>query len=88
MATCASISSRTSAAIYSAPRGDSVRQQVWLIDGVMEVAVGDEKWRLERGDCLAMRLDRPIAYCNPGRKPARYMVALCTLPERVSARKP
>jgi transcriptional regulator with XRE-family HTH domain len=55
-------------------------QQVWMIEGVMEVSVGREQWRLETGDCLAMRLDRPIVYRNPTRKPARYLVALATLP--------
>jgi transcriptional regulator with XRE-family HTH domain len=55
-----------------------VEQQVWMIDGTMEVGVGDERWRLEAGDCLAMRLDRPITYRNPTRRAARYLVALAT----------
>ena len=50
-----------------------------MIDGVMELTVGDAQWRLETGDCLAMRLDQPIVYRNPTRKPARYLVALATL---------
>ena len=53
-----------------------VEQQVWMIDGTMEVGVGEERWRLEAGDCLAMRLDRPITYRNPTRHAARYLVAL------------
>jgi transcriptional regulator with XRE-family HTH domain len=57
-----------------------IHQQVWMIDGVMEMTVGDAQWRLETGDCLAMRLDVPIVYCNPTRKPSRYLVALATLP--------
>jgi transcriptional regulator with XRE-family HTH domain len=51
-------------------------QQVWMIDGVMEVTVGETRFRLASGDCLAMRLDRPTAYRNPTRKPARYLVVL------------
>jgi transcriptional regulator with XRE-family HTH domain len=62
------------------PRDTEVHQQVWMIDGVMELTVGEEHWRLETGDCLAMRLDSPIVYRNPTRKPARYMVALVSLP--------
>jgi transcriptional regulator with XRE-family HTH domain len=62
------------------PRDTEVHQQVWMIDGVMELTVGEEQWRLETGDCLAMRLDSPIVYRNPTRKPARYMVALVSLP--------
>jgi transcriptional regulator with XRE-family HTH domain len=64
----------------SPPREVDIHQQVWMIDGVMDVSVGDAQWRLETGDCLAMRLDQPIVYRNPTRKPARYLVALATLP--------
>jgi transcriptional regulator with XRE-family HTH domain len=63
-----------------------IHQQIWMIDGVMEMSVGDSHWRLETGDCLAMRLDRPTVYRNPTRKPARYLVALASLPF-VSSRK-
>ena len=65
-------------ALDTAAREVEIHQQVWMIDGVMEVTVGDAHWRLETGDCLAMRLDRPIVYRNPTRKPARYLVALTT----------
>jgi len=57
-----------------------IHQQIWMIDGVMDMMVGDAHWRLETGDCLAMRLDRPIVYRNRTRKPARYLVALVSLP--------
>ena len=62
------------------PRDNEVHQQVWMIDGTMELTVGDTLWRLEAGDCLAMQLDQPIVYRNPARRPARYLVALVTLP--------
>jgi quercetin dioxygenase-like cupin family protein len=61
-------------------RETEVHQQVWMIDGEMEVSVGDAHWRLAAGDCLAMRLDRPIVYRNPTQREARYLVALVTLP--------
>jgi hypothetical protein len=67
-------------AYESGPREVEIHQQVWIIEGVMEVSVGREQWRLKRGDCLAMRLDGPIVYRNPTRKPARYLVALATQP--------
>jgi transcriptional regulator with XRE-family HTH domain len=67
-------------AFDTAAREADIHQQVWMIDGVMEMTVGDAHWRLEAGDCLAMRLDRPIVYRNPSAKPARYLVALATLP--------
>ena len=61
-------------------RETEVHQQVWMIDGEMDVSVGDAQWRLAAGDCLAMRLDRPIVYRNPTQREARYLVALVTLP--------
>jgi transcriptional regulator with XRE-family HTH domain len=63
-----------------------VHQQVWMIDGEMDVTVGETCWHLSAGDCLAMRLDRPIVYANPTRRPARYLVALATLPSPSSRR--
>jgi len=59
-------------------RDAEVHQQVWLIEGRMEVTVGATRWTLDAGDCLAMRLDQPIAWHNPTDKPARYLVALVT----------
>lgn len=64
----------------SVAREIDIHQQIWMIDGAMEMTVGDEHWRLETGDCLAMRLDRPIGYHNPTLAPARYLVALVPLP--------
>jgi len=66
----------------SVARDADIRQQVWMIDGVIEITVGDDVFRLEAGDCLAMRLDRPIVYRNPGRKAVRYLVALATVTPR------
>jgi transcriptional regulator with XRE-family HTH domain len=59
-------------------READTRQQVWMIDGTMDVTVGTTTWRLEAGDCLAMGLDDAIVYRNPGRRDARYLVALVT----------
>ena len=61
-------------------RESDVYQQVWLLEGVMEISAGDGHWRLEPGDCLAIREDLHISYANPGKQPARYLVALVTLP--------
>lgn len=67
-------------------RDNEVHQQVWMIAGAMEITVGDVVWHLEAGDCLAMRLDAPIVYRNPGATAARYLVALVTQPQ-VSVRR-
>lgn len=60
----------------TAGRDADIHQQVWMIDGVMEIAHGPSSWRLEAGDCLAFRLDAPVQFRNPGARPARYLVAL------------
>lgn len=66
-------------------READTRQQVWMIDGTMEVTMGDATWRLEAGDCLAMGLDQAIVYRNPTRREARYLVALVTRPGPASS---
>ena len=57
-------------------REPALHEQVWVLEGRIELSVGEERYRLEAGDCLAMQLDRPTAFYNPGRKPARYLVAI------------
>lgn len=69
-------------AYEQAARESEVHQQVWMIDGAMQVSVGRETWRIEAGDCLAMRLDAPVVWHNPTKKSARYLVALVSLPWR------
>jgi transcriptional regulator with XRE-family HTH domain len=54
----------------------SVCQQVWLLEGRMELTVGRQQHKLQAGDCLAMRLDEPVMFHNPTRKPARYVVVI------------
>lgn len=66
-------------------RDPPVHQQIWVLEGRIDVAWGDERHRLDAGDCFALRLDRPLSYHNPTRKPARYAVVLVqpgALPDR------
>jgi len=65
-------------AYETSTRDAEVHQQVWLIEGRMEVTVGATLWTLAPGDCLAVRLDQPIAWHNPTDQTARYLVALVT----------
>ncbi|PWC89133.1 DNA-binding protein [Azospirillum sp. TSH100] len=62
----------------SGNRAASVDQQVYLLDGTIELTVGEVTHRLSTGDCLAMRLDRPTGFHNPTDRTARYIVALTT----------
>jgi transcriptional regulator with XRE-family HTH domain len=64
-------------AYETGPRQPRLYQQVWVHEGAIDITVGDERHRLQAGDCLALVLDRPLMYHNPTRKPARYAVVLC-----------
>ena len=60
------------------PRQPRVWQQVWVLEGRIELTLGTQRHRLDAGDCLAMELDQPLSYHNPTRKAARYAVVLCS----------
>ncbi|HEY8515638.1 MAG TPA: XRE family transcriptional regulator [Candidatus Binatia bacterium] len=57
-----------------------VHQQVWVLDGEIEVTIGTERHRLRKGDCLAMQLDGPSMLHNPTHKTARYAVVSASEP--------
>ncbi len=58
-----------------------VHQQIWVLEGDIDVRVGDEWHHLHMGDCLAFILDRPTGFhnrtqqsgalCGRHREPAR-----------------
>lgn len=55
-------------------------QQVWVQEGRIEVTVGGHRYDLHADDCLAMRLDAPVRFRNPGRRAARYVVVVSAGP--------
>lgn len=57
-------------------RQTPLHHQVWVLDGKMNVTVGEQEYELSAGDCLAFVLDRPTAYRNPARRPARYALVI------------
>jgi transcriptional regulator with XRE-family HTH domain len=63
--------------VFDAPvREMRVFQQIWVLEGTIEITVGHERHRLNAGDCLAMQLDRATTFHNPTRKPTRYAVVV------------
>ena len=64
-------------AYETGPRQPRQLQQVWVLEGSIELTLGERRHRLDAGDCLAMVLDCPITYHNPTPRPARYAVVLC-----------
>lgn len=67
-------------AFDSGARDTRVHQQVWVLDGAVEVSVGDERHQLRAGDCFAFVLDRPTAFRNRSRRKARYAVVIVGQP--------
>ncbi len=65
---------RARVAFETGGRDLRIQQQIWVLEGEMEITLGAECHRLREGDCLAMELDRPTLFYNPTRKPARYAV--------------
>jgi transcriptional regulator with XRE-family HTH domain len=71
---------RAHVAYETGPREPVVHQQIWVLAGTIEVTLGEDTHRLDAGDCLAHRLDRPVAYRNPTRETARYAVVIVSTP--------
>jgi transcriptional regulator with XRE-family HTH domain len=63
-------------AFEASARDMRVHQQVWILEGTMDITLGAERHRLREGDCLAMQVDRPTMFHNPTRKRARYLVVV------------
>jgi transcriptional regulator with XRE-family HTH domain len=53
-----------------------IEQQVWVLEGEIEMTIGDAVTLLGTGDCLSMGLDKPITFHNPGQNDTRYAVIL------------
>jgi transcriptional regulator with XRE-family HTH domain len=62
------------------PREPVMHQQVWVIEGAIDITVGADRHRIAAGDCLAMVLDKPIMFHNPHTAAARYAVVLASMP--------
>jgi transcriptional regulator with XRE-family HTH domain len=59
-------------------RSVGVSQQIWIIEGEIELGLGDETYRLSAGDCLCMDIEQPTIFRNVSGQSARYLVALTT----------
>jgi transcriptional regulator with XRE-family HTH domain len=57
-------------------RDENVYQQIWIMEGVMEITIGEKRYRLRERDCLAMQLGQPTMFHNPSKKPSRYAVVI------------
>lgn len=67
-------------AYETAARPRVTHQQIWVLRGVIEIALGDDRYELRTGDCLAMVLDRPVTFHNRTTKPVHYCVVIASGP--------
>lgn len=58
-------------------RKNPLEQQIWVLEGQMDVTHGSQQYTLKSGDCLAVRFHLPLTFSNPGSQPAKYIVAIC-----------
>lgn len=69
-------------------RALGISQQIWMIEGKIELLVGTDLHHMAAGDCLAMRVDQLTVFRNPAGQSARYVVALTAdRPRQDSARR-
>ncbi|MGL4241980.1 MAG: helix-turn-helix domain-containing protein [Beijerinckiaceae bacterium] len=54
----------------------NLHQLVWVLEGTLAMTVDGETQDLGPGDCMQMRLDRPIGFQNRTRANTRYAVVL------------
>jgi len=51
-------------------------QQIWVLEGEMQITTDQKVWHLQTGDCLALVLGPRIVFHNPTTHAARYLLAL------------
>ncbi len=56
--------------------GIRAHQHVWVLEGAIDIQLGDDRHSLGSGDCLAFVLDRPVTFANPTNMTARYAVVI------------
>jgi transcriptional regulator with XRE-family HTH domain len=66
-------------------RAAPLDEQVWVLEGIMQITLGNKTYRLQQGDCLAIHLDCPITYYNPTNKTARYAVVIANMTPAINS---
>ncbi|WP_432074269.1 helix-turn-helix domain-containing protein [Streptomyces wuyuanensis] len=61
---------------YDAPPVPGMEQHIWMLEGIVEITVGEATHELRPGDCLRFRLWGPTRFRCPGPDGARYAVVV------------
>jgi transcriptional regulator with XRE-family HTH domain len=54
----------------------NLEQVIWVLEGQLSMTVDETVHDLDVGDCLQMRLDKPITFANRSDRATRYAVVL------------
>jgi uncharacterized cupin superfamily protein len=61
---------------YPAQAYTDLHQQVWVLEGALELLEGTRRHLLHAGDCLELGPPADCTFTNPGDVPVRYLVAV------------
>jgi transcriptional regulator with XRE-family HTH domain len=75
-----------SVAYETGARPAKIHQQIWVLEGSIELTLGSVIYELATDDCLAMHLNEPTTFRNRTDQPARYLVVIVTEPVRATNR--
>jgi transcriptional regulator with XRE-family HTH domain len=61
---------------YEAWAANAYSQQLLMLDGTLDLRIGEERHVLHPGDCVDFDVARPNVFENRGKRPARYLVII------------
>jgi quercetin dioxygenase-like cupin family protein len=61
---------------YDGPSVPGLEQHIWVLDGVLEVTVDGDPYRVHAGDSLRFRVWGRTAFRCVGEAPVRYVLAV------------
>jgi transcriptional regulator with XRE-family HTH domain len=63
--------------IFDNKQSTGIDQQIWVLDGLLDLVVGDDEYQLSDGDCLWMPSQQSVVFRNSSHQPVRYTVIVC-----------
>ena len=61
---------------YRAWSANAYQQQLLMLEGKLNLQIGDESYVLVKGDCIDFDVLRPNVFENKGKSPARYLIVI------------
>jgi len=67
---------------YPPWQGRPSAQRLWMLEGRLRVAWGEETFDVDAGDALDLVVDRPLSFSSSGDAPCRYLLVIASRGER------